>query len=252
MKATALRVGIVTAAAAATTLFLPLASASASSANIVADGDFSVPPSTPGTYTTYCVAAEVNCPTPSTTFGPWTLTSGSVDVYTQTFYPGPTSDPNFPSDAAAQSVDIDGGEPGTIQETLGAVTAGTAYNVSFELNGNICVDASANKSLTLALTDTSLAPQQFTYLNGGTPGTAWEQETFSFTPTAAGTPVLSISSNTPGDCGAMIADIDIEPVPVVGSPVAAPVIAGPAAAVLAAGGVVWFVRRRRNTADPIA
>ena len=92
---------------------------SAHAASIVTDGDFSNPPGG-STFSTYTAG------TTSNSFGPWTVTSGSIDLIGN-YWQNPS--------AGGGSVDLDGNNPGGISQTLNNLNPGN-YVLTFSLSGN--------------------------------------------------------------------------------------------------------------------
>lgn len=86
----------------------------AHASNLVADGTFDLP-SGGGSFTTYFAGQS---------FGPWTVTSGSVDLIGG-YWQAP---------AGGGSVDVDGDAPGAFSQTLATGTG--AYTLTFDLSGN--------------------------------------------------------------------------------------------------------------------
>jgi hypothetical protein len=241
-----LRSGLVALAAAATiTLAGPIASASAAGTNLVNDPDFSTPVAPAGSISTFC--APASCALPST-FGPWTVTSGSVDLYSNSFAAAgtglPAGDP-----ATTQVLDIDGNTPGTITAPLTAgPAAGTPYTGTVEVEGNENFCGPAIESMTISLGGAPTDQGAITVANSQT---AWASISFSGTVGTTNS-VLQIASNDPAtsDCGIVFTDLSITAA--AGTPLASPLVAGPAAGVIVLGGAaVWYLRRRRNTA-PVA
>src|SRR6185437_3576563 len=89
--------------------------ASAANAAIIVDGDFTATPEVDPFQTLSSGAS----------FGPWTVTSGSIDLIGNYWQAPPTG---------GHSVDLDGVAPGAISQTFTA-PAGT-YELSFYLSGN--------------------------------------------------------------------------------------------------------------------
>lgn len=87
-----------------------------SEASLVSDGDFSNP-YVPGIFQTYFSGSS---------FGPWTVTSGSIDLI-GTYWQAPP--------LGGQSVDMDGDSPGSIRQDLGNLAPGS-YQLTFYLAGN--------------------------------------------------------------------------------------------------------------------
>src|ERR1700753_10074 len=87
-------------------------------ANLVVDGNFNMPSGNPS-FTTYSA---------SSSFGPWTVTQGSVDLIGDYW--------QSPSGPAGGSVDLDGNfQAGGISQTFNVSTPGL-YNLTFALAGN--------------------------------------------------------------------------------------------------------------------
>ena len=118
------------------------ASSYASANSLIADGDFSNP-SGGGGFTTISAGSS---------FGPWTVTSGSIDLIGG-YWQSPTS--------GGGSVDMDGNNPGTIIQSFIAPTTGT-YDLTFFLSGN---PDGGNPLKTLDVS-VGLANQIFTYTTG--------------------------------------------------------------------------------------
>ena len=85
------------------------------STNLVSDGDFNSPYGGP-TFTTYSSGQS---------FGPWTVTSGSVDLI-GAYWQSPT--------AGGGSVDVDGNAPGAFDQSINTGTGN--YTLTFDLSGN--------------------------------------------------------------------------------------------------------------------
>jgi hypothetical protein len=222
---------------------------------VVSDGDFSSPVSPSTSFATYCVTGDktVGHACVADTFGAWTLTGGSVDVYANNFtsIPAPPTDPT-----TTQAVDMDGNDPGTITQPLASAALNTTYNGSLEVNGNIADCGPNPRSITISVDGAAATPIAVL------PGAAWAPETFTLTTPAAGTtpPVLQIASNdtsTPSDptadqCGVVLTDLTLTP-QTSGTPLASPLVAVPAAGVIALGAAAWYSRRRRHaTVTPAA
>jgi hypothetical protein len=185
-----LRSGLVAiAAAAAITAAVPLASASAAGTNLVNDPDFSTPVAPAGSDSTFCGATTPDCGNPST-FGPWTVTAGSVDLYSDSFAAAntglPAGDP-----PTTQVVDMDGNSPGTITAPLTAgPTAGSPYTGTVEVEGNISTCGPTTRSMTISLGGAPTDGGPITVAN--TQGT-WELISFSGT---VGTPCSKSPATT--------------------------------------------------------
>jgi hypothetical protein len=229
------------AAALLVTLFLPTVAAGAAT-NIVADGNFATPAVASNSgFVEFCVAPTAECPTASTTFGPWTVTAGSVDVAEAALFSPPAGDPT-----GTQSVDLDGENPGTIAQKL-TVTSGTMYTGTLELSANPSCGAS-DKTLNVLINGAGIA--NYTYAATESPfgPPNWIPETFHWTASGSSA-VLSFQSTDPAQsgCGPLLTDITA--MPVAGTPLLNPLVGAVALVVLAlAGGVVYFRRRRRESA----
>jgi hypothetical protein len=206
--------------------------------NPVSDGDFATPVATANSYDTYCAAGVSGCTTSGSQFGPWTVTSGSVDLYSAGFFPVPTG--------GVQSVDLDGSQPGGISQdvTLGS----NDYQLSVIVGNDIgFCDPNATKTLTWALGSNS---GTVTY-DPATAAGQWVVVNTSPQSYAAGTYPLSFTSDDPaGDvCGPVITDVTVTAVGSGGAPLANPEIAaGGLTAVGALALITVAVRRRRSAA----
>lgn len=128
---------------AAGVLALAVAIAGAANAsNLVSDGNFAVPPGG-GSFTTYFNGQS---------FGPWTVTSGSIDLIGG-YWQNPTS--------PGGSVDVDGDSPGAFDQTI--ATGKGAYELTFDLSGN---PDGGPTTKTLQVT-VGNATQVFTYVLNG-------------------------------------------------------------------------------------
>lgn len=87
----------------------------AHAANLVSDGDFTTP-SGGATFTTYSAGSS---------FGPWTVTSGSIDLIGG-YWQNPTT--------PGGSVDVDGVQPGAFDQSIATGTG--EYKLTFDLSGN--------------------------------------------------------------------------------------------------------------------
>ncbi|MGH9132078.1 MAG: MYXO-CTERM sorting domain-containing protein [Acidimicrobiales bacterium] len=80
------------------------------------------------------------------------------------------------------------------------------------------------------------------------------KETFSVFISAAGTYKIFFTSTdaASSSCGALITDVRMHAVPTTGTPLANPVVYGPAAGLVGLVGAAWYLRRRRRPASAIA
>jgi len=103
--------------ASSTAVFLSVLTSGVSyAANVVNNSSFATP----------LAAGPVNTYLPGQTLGDWTVTSGSVDLLSNSYWH---------LNAGGQSIDLSGNEPGSISQNI-STTPGTAYQLSFELAGN--------------------------------------------------------------------------------------------------------------------
>jgi choice-of-anchor C domain-containing protein len=185
----------------------------AHASNLVSDGNFSSP---------YGGAVFVTDFSGSS-FGPWSVTSGSVDLiggYWQS-----------PSGPGGGSVDLDGDSPGAISRSL-ATGTGT-YTLTFDLSGNPD-GGPATKTLDVSVGGVT---KVFTYTIGSNTHADMDYKPESLTFTASGPTTLSFAS---GDVGSPYG-------PVVGavSVTAVPEPASWALMILGAGAVGASIRRRQ-------
>ena len=136
-------------------------------------------------------------------FGPWNVTSGTVDVIGNYWQP-PV--------AGQGSVDLSGGGNGTISQSLNGLVIGTPYALTFALSGNpdgsptvknvqVSVDG---QSKTLTFDDTGISKTLMNY----------SMETISFTYTGASSLLSFASIDDPSTpYGAVIGDVAIAAVP---------------------------------------
>jgi choice-of-anchor C domain-containing protein len=177
-------------AAGAFAAALLVASAAQAHVNVVSDGDFATP-SGGATFTTFSAGDS---------FGPWSVTSGSVDLIGG-YWQSPT--------AGGGSLDLDGMAPGGVSQSL-AIGAGT-YGLSFFLSGN------PDGSPTTKVVDVTIGGQthvfDYTVPAGNSHNTMnYVHEFLDFTVT--GPTTLSFSSgdtNTP--YGAVIGGVSVAAVP---------------------------------------
>jgi choice-of-anchor C domain-containing protein len=126
-----------------------IGSASAAwAANVVIDGDFN---NSNAVFSTISSGGSI---------GPWSVTSGSVDLVGG-FWQSP-SGPNPPTGTNG-SVDMDGLSPGAISQDISGLTAGKTYTLTFSLSGNPDGPVST-KSLDVSIG--SIAGDNFTYTTG--------------------------------------------------------------------------------------
>ncbi|MBV8103990.1 MAG: DUF642 domain-containing protein [Hyphomicrobiales bacterium] len=163
---------------------------------MVLDGDFNN--SDPGFATFFS----------GSSFGPWAVTSGSVDLVGG-YWQSP-SGPNPPTGTNG-SVDLDGDSPGGISQGISGLTAGKAYTLTFWLSGNpdgppttksvdVSIGSAVNDNFTYAIGTNTHADMMYTM----------ESVTF----TAGGANTLSfVSQDSASPYGPVIGGVSILTVP---------------------------------------
>lgn len=169
------------------------------------------------------------------------MTSGSVDVYGNSFVAPPAGDP-----ASTQSVDLDGDGPGSIVVSV-PLTAGV-YQVSFAVNGNILSNGLCGPTSKVFTYGVGANPAG-TYTYDTTTQSGWVTVGFAVSIPADGNWPVFFTSNTDGVCGAQITDVSVTAVPVAGSPLADPYVAGTGFAALGALAFAVVLIRRRRAAE---
>jgi choice-of-anchor C domain-containing protein len=174
-------------AAGALALVLALGGA-AHASNLVADGTFDSP-SGGGSFTTYFAGQS---------FGPWTVTSGSVDLIGG-YWQAP---------AGGGSVDVDGDAPGAFSQTLATGTG--AYTLTFDMSGN---PDGGPTTKTLQVTVGS-ATQTFTYDIGANSHGDMMYAPESLTFDASGPTTLTFTSLDVGTpYGPVVGNVSVSAVP---------------------------------------
>jgi choice-of-anchor C domain-containing protein len=161
----------------------------AHAANLVDDGTFDSPFGGP-TFTTFGAG---------TSFGPWSVTSGSVDLIGG-YWQAPAG--------TTGSVDLDGNSPGGISQSISTGTG--TYMLSFDLSGNPD-EGPTTKTLEVSVGGVT---QTYTYMIGANSHAdmMYTPETLTFT--ASGPTTLTFTSldvNSPS--GPVIGDVAISAVP---------------------------------------
>ncbi len=178
-------------AALATMLVTAGSAAATTGSNIITDGMFNDTSSpyapSSGSFT------ELSANDASATGLPgWTVTNNSVD-WENALQPGPSPGDDY-------AVDMNGNAPGTLAQTV-SDTAGQAYLLTFQLNGNADCGGS---SFPLQVDWNGAAAASYVG------STSWNQE--SAVVTGTGSDTLSFVSQTPGACGPVIADVSLQSV----------------------------------------
>ena len=174
-----------------------ITSASAAwAANVVIDGDFN------NSNATFSTISSGN------SIGPWSVTSGSVDLVGG-FWQSP-SGPNPPTGTNG-SVDMNGLSTGGISQGISGLTAGKTYTLTFWLSGNPD-GPPATKSLDVSIG--SLANDNFTYTIGANTHSNMMYTMESVTFVAGGSNTLSfVSQNAASDFGPVIGGVSIATIP---------------------------------------
>jgi choice-of-anchor C domain-containing protein len=166
------------------------AGGAAHAANLVTDGDFNSP-SGGSTFTTYDAGSS---------FGPWTVTSGSVDLIGG-YWQSPT--------VGGGSVDVDGNSPGAFDQAI--ATGSGSYTLTFDLSGN---PDGPPQTKTLQVSVGGVT-KTFTYQTGANTHANMMYIPESLTFTASGPTTLTFTSldgnNSP--YGPVVADVAIGAVP---------------------------------------
>lgn len=160
----------------------------------------------------------------------WTVTTGTVDVigtdYFQWYGTGRYLDMNGSS-----------GAPGRIEQTIGGLTAGKKYTLSFNYGYN--QNSGSNEQLSFGIGNLAgaLNPADFALVLG----TTFNLATYTFKATGSTQSLFFADTGaTTGDNGGPILDnvrVDVAPIPL---PAAAPLL-------IAGLGALAMVRRRRRT-----
>src|SRR6202012_4420191 len=163
--------------------------ASAANAAIIVDGDFSTPTAS-DPFQTFNSGSS---------FGPWTVTSGSVDLIGNYWQAPPTG---------GHSVDLDGTSPGAISQSF--TTGPGSYTLSFYLSGN--PDGSpSTKDVTVSVGGVS---QLFTYtVTGDKTNMKFDLEHLTFTSAGGTNTLLFTSDDINSPYGAVIGGVNIAAVP---------------------------------------
>jgi choice-of-anchor C domain-containing protein len=171
-----------------------LAAPAAFAGNAVLDGDFN---NSISGFTTFFSGSS---------FGPWAVTSGSVDLIGG-YWQSP-SGPNPPSGTNG-SVDMDGDSPGAISQGISGLTDGKTYTLTFWLSGNPD-GPPMTKSLDVSIG--SVVDDNFTYTIGTNTHTDMMYNMESLTFTAGATNTLLFASQdaaSPGFYGPVIGGVSI-------------------------------------------
>ena len=163
---------------------------SAHAANLVSDGDFNSP-SGGNAFHPYSTGSS---------FGPWTVTSGSVDLVGG-FWQAPTP--------GAGSVDVNGSSNGSFDQSI-ATGAGT-YTLNFDLSGNP-LGRAGTKTLQVSVGNVT---KTFTFTTGANSRTDMMYVPESLTFNATGPTTLTFTSldQEHSPFGPVVADVSVSAVP---------------------------------------
>lgn len=162
----------------------------AHAANLVSDGDFNSPYGG-SSFTTYSAGSS---------FGPWTVTTGSVDLIGG-YWQSPT--------AGGGSVDVDGNAPGAFDQAI-STGAGT-YTLTFDLSGNPD-GPPMSKTLQVSVGNTT---KTFTYQIGANTHSnmMYVPETLTFMATGPTTLTFTSLDGGGSPYGPVVGDVGIAAVP---------------------------------------
>ncbi len=161
--------------------------------NVVIDGDFN---------NTNAAFQTIFSPS---TFGPWTVTNGSIDLIGG-YWQSP-SGPNAAAGGTNGSVDLDGDSPGGIWQSISGLTSGKTYTLTFALSGNPD-GGSPTKSVDVSIG--SVANDNFTYTTGANShaNMMYTFESVSFTAGASNT-LSFVSQDASSAYGPVVGDVSI-------------------------------------------
>jgi choice-of-anchor C domain-containing protein len=159
-----------------------------SGANIANDGQFLNGSASGGSVTTYSSGQ---------TFGGWTVSQASVDLLTSAFIAVPSG---------GRSIDMDGGAPGAISQTLTTV-AGNTYTVRFLMSAN--ATGAATKSLELSVGGVTSNYSITTSAGHSSSTPDWVEQSYTFTATGTSTVLQFRSLSASGAQGAILADVAV-------------------------------------------
>ncbi|MFN8109212.1 MAG: choice-of-anchor C family protein [Thermoleophilia bacterium] len=132
----------------------------------------------------------------SADFGGWTLDSGDVDQVAT----------YWAAAAGGQSLDLNGGAPGAISQTL-ATTPGDTYRITFQVAGNWSC-APAVKEMVVNWDGAALRTVRFDAGATSAVAMGWTQVSLEATATTAST-VLQFQSLTAGQCGVTLDEVSV-------------------------------------------
>jgi len=194
--------------------------------NLVNDGGFE-DPFVGGTFNSYNAGDN---------FGAWHVDSGGVDLI-NTYWT---------SAEGVQSVDMNGTSAGSISQTIGGLSVGQQYQLSFFLAGNPAGGPTI-KDLQTSLGGNVLGSNSFDITGKSTSDMGWTQFTYNFTAADSST-LLSFQSLTSAPCtgasalsacGPALDDVSIRAVP------EASTVTG--FAIMLFGGIVMLARKQKQS-----
>jgi choice-of-anchor C domain-containing protein len=166
------------------------AAAPANAATAFGDGGFETPVVAPHTFVTIFAGQPI---------GPWTVTSGNVDLIGAGFWQAA---------AGVQSLDLDGGQAGAVSQTF-ATSPLFAYEVSFALAGNP-VDLPVVKTGQVIVNGQVALNFSFDTTGKTEANMGYVHREFAFKATGNAT-TIEFASTTAGAFGPVIDDVQVEP-----------------------------------------
>jgi choice-of-anchor C domain-containing protein len=153
------------------------------------DGSFETPVVTPGTFQE---------PRQGQSIGPWTVTTGSVDLNGAGFYQAADG---------VQTLDLNGNQIGAVSQTFSTLPL-FSYQVTFSLAGNVDAGPSVKTGQVLV---NGKAVKNFSFDTTGKTraNMGYVTETLSFLATGTST-TLEFASTTPGAYGPVIDNVRVE------------------------------------------
>jgi hypothetical protein len=180
----------------------PAGSTTTTTSNLIADGDFSQP--VVNGFETFYPLAKTTLASAVNSINGWTVGSNSVDVMGHAYWkPLP---PGSPGDS--QSVDLSGGAPGSISQTV-STTAGSSYLLKWYASGNYGCGQSTK--VMHVFWDRKLIASPSVNTGGPAAGKmVWSAESQVVAANAAQS-VLEFADATPdkSPCGAVVADVSL-------------------------------------------
>jgi choice-of-anchor C domain-containing protein len=144
----------------------------------------------------------------ATSITDWTVSAGSVD-YISTLWS---------ASEGSRSIDLNGSDLGALSTllTIDSGDVGFEQTILFDLATN----GSGQKDLSVSLSGFATLPYSIisTGNKPGDSGNLWTTFSYKFTPTSIGTPTLTFTSLSPGNAGAALDNVRVQPIPFEFSP----------------------------------